>query len=595
MTSTPSAGGDDPDRLADVLGDDVAAELREWADTSLRKRARLSEPPWVRRGHTGAVLVVVEFVPDSTDVDFRLPEQRLITKVYPHGDLAGETGRHHQAFEIDPEFAERHLVRQEYSRYRMANGRHLAFQEIAFDLSEAYPLSAIAPEHQPTVAAHIADLVLVTWNRTATSCCTHTSPARQYLLDELRGALDGTHETRAWADRVGLLDPSARWIAIDGDDSPLPLPNPVAMAVDPSLLGGIDLTYLVGLSHGDLHTDNILARVSQHGALHVDDTRLIDLATFEPRASLSRDIATLVLSLLSEVVRTPLRPGEDTKLIDLVLTPENETITPQVAPAVVAAVRGVYSAFRHIVPAYQHSWRPQYLLSVVAQALIHTSYTNAGPDGRWWYLRLAAHAANRFLADRAGHQRPDPTATGRIARPGPALVELAPAVDGIPRARSRDTGEVPVIGSPAAAREDFRAARPDAGHPSEQVLGERVTDLTDRLIEAVERAVAAASADEMARLSHRPLRIVTRLSELLGSVAVPVLEPRDSLGWRMELRNQYHLTRSGLDRLNRLLPRTRADARMRAVHADQLIEAAHAIRGQVVVLLDLLDQSPAGG
>ncbi|GAB3159725.1 hypothetical protein GCM10027290_65020 [Micromonospora sonneratiae] len=224
---------------------------------------------------------------------------------------------------------------------------------------------------------------------------------------------------------MGLLDPQARWITIDGGDSAQPLPNPVAMVGDASLLEGIGLTYLVGLSHGDLHADNILARVSEDGTLRVHDARLIDLATFEAQASLSRNIATLVLSLVSEVVRTPLRPGEDTKLIDLVLNPENKTVKPQVAPYVVEAVRDVYSAFRRVLPAYQDSWRPQYLLSVVAQALIHTSYNDAGADGQWWYLRLAARAAHRFLADRSGHQRPGPAGTRRIARPGPTRVRAS--------------------------------------------------------------------------------------------------------------------------------------------------------------------------
>ena len=37
--------------------------MREWALETLHKQVRLADPPWVRRGNTGAVLAVVEFVP----------------------------------------------------------------------------------------------------------------------------------------------------------------------------------------------------------------------------------------------------------------------------------------------------------------------------------------------------------------------------------------------------------------------------------------------------------------------------------------------------------------------------------------------------
>jgi hypothetical protein len=237
VTSTPSS-----DLLAARLGTDIAAEMREWARQTLRKQVRLADPPWVRSGNTGAVLAVVELVPDVEPRGYLPSEDRLIVKVYPQGDLAAETGNHTLATEVDRDFAERHLVPQKHSRLPLKDGRFFSFQEIVFDLSEAYPLTQVTRERQPMVAARAAELVLVEWNKTEQKCRTRKRSARSYLLDELRGALESDHGTYAWAKRVGLLDPAAPRIRIAGDDPTRTLPNPVALASDTSLLGTTALT-----------------------------------------------------------------------------------------------------------------------------------------------------------------------------------------------------------------------------------------------------------------------------------------------------------------------------------------------------------------
>ncbi|GAB3159728.1 hypothetical protein GCM10027290_65030 [Micromonospora sonneratiae] len=135
----------------------------------------------------------------------------------------------------------------------------------------------------------------------------------------------------------------------------------------------------------------------------------------------------------------------------------------------------------------------------------------------------------------------------------------------------------------------------DSGQPVGRTVGEQVTDLTDRLVEAVGRVAAAALADEWEMLSYSSVRITTQLSDLLSTIALPDIEPRDCLEWRMEVRTQYQLTWSSLDRLDRLLPGTRTDARIRVRHIDQLTEAADAIRGHFDALLDLLDESRTDG
>jgi hypothetical protein len=614
--------------------------MRKWARETLSKQIRLGDPPWVRHGHTGAILAMVEFVPDREPRGYSLPDDRLIVKIYPQGDLATETGHHTLAREVDSDFAEQHLVRQKYSRLPLKDGRFYSFQEIAFDLSEAYPLTWVMPERQPMVAAHVAQLVLAQWNKAEQKCRTRKRPARSYLLDELRGALESDHDTYAWAKRVGLLDPATPWITISGDDPARPLPNPVALASKTSMLGMTELTFLVGFSHGDLHADNILARVPADGEPLLQDTRLIDLATFEPEASLSRDLATLILSLVREEVQRPMRPREDAKLIEFVLNPVSRTVTPQVAPYVVDAVRDVYSVQRTIQPNFQDLWHPQYLLSVVAQALIHTSYDDVGPDGHWWYFRLAAHAAERFASNRPGFPAPAAGVAQYIDRPDPA-----PAENRSP-AQMEQPAEVPVIGYPISVRDAFCTALgpdltamaelldisgplpdartlwdraesecvlqrlapaatrlgrrdlmdiltmthdpPETKQPVGRSMAEEITSLADRLVATVHRAATATSADELQVQSIAPTRLTAELCDLLDAIAVPDTESEDYLEWRMEARGQYRLTRSGLDRLARLLPQNSTSARAGMHRTDLLIDTAEAARADLGALLNLL-------
>jgi hypothetical protein len=211
--------------LAECFGADVAAELREWARDQLGKRVFLADPQWKQTGKSGAVLARVRFVADGDTADHRSFEERVIVKAYPPGDRAAETGKHARALEVDPAFAEQHLVKQKYARHRMRNGRIFAFQEIPFDLNEAYPLTEVAVPDQPALAKYVAQMVLVKWNKADKDCHTKLLPPHQYLQDELRGALKSGHETHDWAQRTGLLEPGLRWITLAGDDPDRPCPT----------------------------------------------------------------------------------------------------------------------------------------------------------------------------------------------------------------------------------------------------------------------------------------------------------------------------------------------------------------------------------
>lgn len=560
MTTFPT-GDHDFLRLARTFDDVFAAELMRWAQRS-NSRVRLAVPPRVQRGGTGAVVAVIELTALSAPGS----QTRRIVKVYPEGDPAARTGDGPDMFAAVPtEFAERHLVR-ESSRHRTESGRWFAFQEIHFDLSEALPLALVDPEHRPAVATYAAELVLLDLNQERR---VGTAPTHHYLRTELRGALDPGHEVRARAERAGLLDREARWITFAGDDQSRILPNPVAMAMDGLIVAGHELNYLIGFCHGDYHQGNILARVTAHGKPRLDDTRMIDLNTFEAGAPISRDIATLALSLVKDVVRGPLVPGADASLIALLLNPEDTAVRPQVAPYVVEAVRGVYGAFRALPPSLQELWRPQYLLSVVAQALIHTSYEDAGPDGQWWYARLAAHAADEFLRAGSIAAPIDFDRVRRIARPGTTVFS---------QSRRDPAGKPPARDEGAAANIRIHA-----------------TDLTGRLTLAVNRLAGARSADDLRTRSRSPRLLAAQLDELLRSVTLPRFEPDVSLEPRMATRSRYEVARSCLDRLNRLVRQTEAGTRLGVGHAELLTEAARAIHTNVVALLDSLGDAGADG
>jgi hypothetical protein len=78
------------------------------------------------------------------------------------------------------------------------------------------------------------------------------------------------------------------------------------------------------------------------------------------------------------------------------------------------------------------AWERQYLLSTLALALLFTTYERLGPDGRWWFFRLAALAGRQFVGE-----CPAPDEATEISNPFPAAAPpVAPEPDAAPRSSS---------------------------------------------------------------------------------------------------------------------------------------------------------------
>ena len=163
-------------------------------------------------------------------------------------------------------------------------------------------------------------------------------------------------------------------------------------------MGGQDerIEYVTGLTHGDLHEDNVLVpRLGKR--VGYEAFRLVDLSTFDAAAPLGSDLAMLAVSGL--VRRFSDRsPGQNEALLHR-LVDRSSAWAAGMSPDAVALVDEVRHAARpSFVPAeFEENWSEQLLLLMVTAALLHLSFPNVGAEARWWLFRLAAHACTAFL------------------------------------------------------------------------------------------------------------------------------------------------------------------------------------------------------
>lgn len=417
-TRTPSAdtrsvpAADEVDRY---FGTAVARALRESA-ASQGGTVDLPSRRWRRVGpHTGAVLAHI--VLERPNARGGSVAHKMMVKVCPgeqqYHDEAGRTAR---AWLRAPGFAKDHLVGQPLGGYPVGDGSFLMFQELAGSPGDTRTLGELAFPDRAVACGVAIRLVLTEWN-TVTEPERRSATVGEYLRMELRDALAEGKSARSWAEGVGAFDVDAQWITVA--NSGVSGPNPVLMAQEGSAFDHLGLEYLSGFSHGDLHTDNVMASSRDPGPSGI---RFIDLSGYEENAPLSRDVVTLLLSTVEPVVRQGLDPVARAQLLDFVVCPQ-ETAPTHLPPAVVDPVRSVYDVIDNIPMAWREEWRLQCLLSLQAQALIHTSYDDLGPHGRWWFFQLAVRAAARFHVE-DGERVPEsggPVQVGSAVRAGPFL------------------------------------------------------------------------------------------------------------------------------------------------------------------------------
>ncbi|MFJ3673340.1 AAA family ATPase [Streptomyces sp. NPDC090106] len=198
-----------------------------------------------------------------------------------------------------------------------------------------------------------------------------------------------------WARKRGLLTPDL--LELPGESQPLPNPWRLFTKDMPATLREIHC--LVGRTHGDLHGDNILVP-AYDGRVEADRFRLIDLATYDARAPLSRDLATLLISLCSREIGESSSDSQETFLAYL----ERDKRDKRLDGGMPGRVRKIIDALRE--PALQfvvdkrgdpEHWHRQLKVSLLAQAMLHSAYKSGTPEARRWCARLAGRLTRVLL------------------------------------------------------------------------------------------------------------------------------------------------------------------------------------------------------
>ncbi|MEU9899967.1 hypothetical protein ACIBCS_41915 [Streptomyces phaeochromogenes] len=385
-------------RLAAVLGIEAAEKLQTRAN-SRNRQVDLAEPRWTAEGYTGARLAAV--VERSLPPSPQRP-RKYVVKVCPADGRRREGTRHHAALEQSPPgFADRHLVSMEGDPVLLPGGGELLLQNIAgASLARCRPMSEYSAEDRARTAAALARALTQEW--------THEHAWRLEVLTVsrfLRTGLDGasagetTDPVQALGVDATLLASDADWLETPEDGPDTPLVNPLALL--DGWVGGQDdrIEFVTGLTHGDLHEDNVLVP-RLDGSVEHESFRLVDLSAFDAAAPLGSDLAMLAVSSL--VRRFSERTPEQNEALLHRLVERSHAWVAGTSPDAVALVDEVRHAARpSFVPAeFEENWSEQLLLLLVAAALLHLSFPNVGAEARWWLFRLAGHACTASLGAR---------------------------------------------------------------------------------------------------------------------------------------------------------------------------------------------------
>jgi hypothetical protein len=421
-SSSCGKADDVPDPLADFLDAPVAAALQKWAQ---RAGGTVSLPSqrWKSGGSTGAILTAIFL--ELSGPDGRPTIHKRILKVLP-ARMEQEAGRHEAAWHSNEEFSAKHFARQPAVCFPVGDGdqRFLMLQEIAGDLVDYRPLKEVSPQLRAEVGAAVVRLILQSWN--GKRWPEHPERSRALVSDYLRWELrTKIGEIEDWAAGNGLAARGQQWI--DGDEERLP--NPIGMVQTGLSVHRVIVDYLWGLTHGDLHQGNVLVPYVERPPgelaepLTPQQIRIIDLAGFDPAAPLTRDVVTLSLSLAAVEFGSGHGVGDAEELVQTLVSGGERR---RAANGVAGQVRAVLSAADSVPAPLRGEWRAQYLLSLLAGALAHTTYDNVGDDGRRWFFHLAARAAAEFI-EFAGRTHMIPPEPETEDRPDQILIGVVSA------------------------------------------------------------------------------------------------------------------------------------------------------------------------
>jgi hypothetical protein len=409
--------------LTEHLGADAATALLRWQDFT-GNRIRVPADAWRSQGYTNA------FVASLLVQEVGQHPVNLVAKV-AEDDQRREGGSHRLAWHAAPDsFRRQHLVRLLFDGAATSGGHVIFFQELAGGTRECRPAAEVAPADLAGVCGAAATGLYREWT---TEYELGTATVAGFLHRELTEPFGSRDTIQTWFDlfreagAAALTHPATEWITtVPGER---PLPNPLALAAGHAPSGERRIDTIEGRSHGDLHLENLLVLQDGAGA-HPDSYRMIDLSTYREQAPLVRDQANLMLSSVAQLWPRLSDLQRELLLADLV-APGNPD--PEQNAYLAATLGAIHEAGRGAIhPTGMHnSWQRQLVLAVLATALRFTTFDNLGADRRWWFFRLAAHAAARYaeLEKLPGPQRSPVAISSPFAdEPAPATRPRRPSV-----------------------------------------------------------------------------------------------------------------------------------------------------------------------
>ncbi|MEU4339434.1 hypothetical protein AB0F59_33135 [Micromonospora lupini] len=343
----------------------------------------------LRRGYTGARLAKALLANTSGTASPRW----CVIKYCPPVPVnhRRESRRHRRALSESPEpFREQHLTDIAFSAVQCPRDALVIGQSAA----DGIPLGTVELDQLAFACEVVWKEILLRW--AGPEYDAERSTVAELLACELGDSFKAGGWLRTWAQRHDLLVPA--YLSLPGEEEPLP--NPWHLFAEDSPLTEVEIHYLVGRTHGDLHGENVLLPV-RDGIVHPANFRLIDLATYEGRAPLSRDLAALLVSLCWREIGASSPRSRQAFLTYL----ERDYSDPSLYDGMPGDVRKTIDALRE--PARDFAvgkgwdpehWHRQLKVSLLAQAMLHTAYTTSGtPDALRWCSRLAGRLARTLL------------------------------------------------------------------------------------------------------------------------------------------------------------------------------------------------------
>ncbi|MEV7192257.1 AAA family ATPase [Streptomyces sp. NPDC093510] len=374
------------EELALEFGDVIASEIVDSLfHSGLEIRSGIKALP---RGFTGARLAKAQLANITKPYEPRWCVIKFCPPESTHHRRESEI--HADLLRQPPvEFSRRHLTDIAFPPVRCPQGALVIGQSKA----DGIPLGRVELHHLAGACGTIWSEMLFKWS--GHNYDSERSTLAELLKCELGESFEDQGWLRDWARRRGLLAPTF----LDLPDEETPLPNPWRLFDVNMPAAQTDIDYLVGRTHGDLHGDNVLVPV-HGGIVEPDGFRLIDLATYDEKAPLSRDVATLLISLCSREIGESSADSRCTFLAYL----ERDKRDDQLDDGMTGKVRKVIDALREPALRFvdEKGWDPdlwnrQLKVSLLAQAMLHSAYKSGPAHARRWCSRLAGWLTRSLL------------------------------------------------------------------------------------------------------------------------------------------------------------------------------------------------------